>query len=255
MFRLINDRHRKCVLFSSFLFLLLTLPILNAEEGVGIGISTYSIVFKGSVFDSYTASPRITNPSQYEVTAEILFDCFNCEENITIFGYRIADKVDDHKSYFTFNTDDVTVSPMSIGQSGAPIFIHFSPKIIIKKDLKIYPPKTIGFFFKFIDKNYPGYVKVPYFTIFVGEKHLKGLLVAHVYESSFGKMGVTPSVGSSLSMYATGVPKSSFIFFVVIIILLILLIFRKKIFRIRRTHKKKKIKPKEMKLEKEPEKK
>jgi hypothetical protein len=209
-------------------FILLSFFPSAKSEGVGIGINTYSIVFNGSVFDTYTVSPRVINPSDYEVKARVFFDCFNCVQNVTVFGRNIAQKVDDHNSYFRFEQDDVTIPPATTGKDGIPVYIRFSPNLILKKYLTFRAPRFTDFFVRIFNKDYNGWVKIPYFTLFIGEKHLKGLMVADVYWSSFGKMGVTPSVGATLEMTARGMPLSSFVFLLLLLVLVILIILRKK---------------------------
>jgi len=215
------------ILFSCFLFLSLLLPSA-LSQGVGIGIDTYLIVFNGTVFDSYTVSPRIINPSNYELKAKVYFECRNCVHEVRVLGYKLAEKVDDPNSYFVITRNDVTVPARSIGNNGIPVVILFSPHIITKKYLKVYTPEFLNFFIRLVDRKYDGSFTLPYFALFIGEKKLNGLLVADVYWSSFGSLGVTPSVGASLEMTAMGIPLSSFIFFVVIILLLVVFLLKKR---------------------------
>jgi hypothetical protein len=205
----------------------LSIP-LASSQGVGIGLNNYLFVFNGTIFDSYTVTTRVINPGDYEISARVSFECFNCVEPVEIFGHKIGDRIDDYNSYFTFETTNVTVPPKTRGQEGSPVIIYFSPKIITKKYFRFNTPEFLDFFINIFKRDYDGNVHIPYFSVFIGEKYIKGLLSAVVYSSSFGSMGVAPSVGAGVEMTAKGIPLGSFIFLVIVIVLVFLLIFRKK---------------------------
>ncbi|MFH8093153.1 MAG: hypothetical protein QXM38_04375, partial [Candidatus Aenigmatarchaeota archaeon] len=133
----------------------------------------------------------------------------------------------DHKSFFVFDKDDVTIQPNSFGEKAPSVKIIFAPKFLIKNSLKIYTPEAINFFIKIFNKKYGGSFTLPYYSLFIGEKKLTGLIVADVYASSFGSMGVTPSVGSSLEVNARGMPLSSFIILCLLVILTTIFVYKK----------------------------
>jgi hypothetical protein len=229
MTRFVNkNRAEFLILFILFLILLPAGKSQGSSQGVGVGINSYSITFNGTIFDSYTVSPRIINPSDYDIKVNTYFDCFNCVQDVKIFGFKIGEKIDDYNSYFKFDETDLFVPAKASGNEGTPVIIHFAPKFFLKKYFSMPTPRFLRFFIRLFDKDHSNIIKIPYFVPFIGEKHLKGLLAVDVYWSTFGEMGVTPSVGASLQMTAHGMPVSSFIFLVLLIILLILFILRKK---------------------------
>ncbi len=117
-------------------------------QGVGIGISTYSINISGSILDYYVTTIRLINPSPYEVSAKIYFDCKDCTKDINLFGRKIAEKTVDYKSFFTLDKYDITIPPMTFGNNAPPVKITFSPKFIVKNYLKIYTPRGHKFFYQ-----------------------------------------------------------------------------------------------------------
>lgn len=230
----------KFIKLISFFFISIFFFSYVRAQGVGVGISTYSIVLNGSILDYYTVTPKIINPSNYEIKVKVYFDCKNCVSDVKIFGYKMGEKIDDYRSYFTLDKDDITIPPQSYGDNAPEIRIIFSPKFITKKNLKIYTPEFFNFFVKVINKNYQNSLTIPYLALFIGEKNLNGLLIADVYESSFGTLGVTPSVGASLDMTAKGMPLSSFIILVLLIVLIIIFILNKFGFNFKKIFKRKK---------------
>ncbi|MBU5689411.1 MAG: hypothetical protein KQA41_04275 [Candidatus Aenigmarchaeota archaeon] len=214
------------VLFT--LFFILSISISYAQNtGVGIGISTYSINITGSILDYYVSNIRIINPSVYEVKAKIYFECRDCTTDVNLFGKKIAEKTVDYRNYFILDKNDLTIPPMSLGDKAPAVKIIFSPKFINKNYLKIYTPEAINFFIKLINKKYENNFVLPYYSLFIGEKSINGLIVAEVYSSSFGPLGVTPSVGSKMEIHAKGMPWSSFIILCCLIILTIIFIIKK----------------------------
>lgn len=193
------------------IFILSIFPSVQSMDGVGIGISTYYINITGSVLDYYTSVVRLTNPSIYEVKAKVYFDCKDCTEDVKIFGHKIGEKTIDYRSFFTIDKQDITINPSTMGSDAPAVKITFSPKFILKNYLKLYTPEFFNFFVKVFNKKYENYIAIPYYSLFIGQKSFKGLLVADVYASSFGEMGVTPSVGSTIEINASGMPMMSFI--------------------------------------------
>ncbi|MCX8179024.1 MAG: hypothetical protein N3D75_04330, partial [Candidatus Aenigmarchaeota archaeon] len=169
----------------------------------------------------YTANIRLTNPSPYEIQAKVYFDCKDCTTDVKIFGAKIGEKTIDYRSFFTLEKDDVKIAPFVTGNDGPAIKLTFSPKFILKNYLRIYTPDFINFFIKIVNKNYKNSFVIPYYSLFIGEKSFRGLIVADVYASSFGYMGVTPSVGSTIEIHATGMPVLSFVFLLVLLVLLV----------------------------------
>ncbi|MEM5878648.1 MAG: hypothetical protein QXF12_07275 [Candidatus Aenigmatarchaeota archaeon] len=204
----------------SLIFILLLSITSVSAQGVGIGISTYYINITGSILDYYTTNIRLTNPSPYEIQAKVYFDCRDCTTDVKIFGAKIGEKTIDYRSFFTLDKDDVKIAPFVNGNDGPAIKLTFSPKFILKNYLRIYTPDFINFFIKIVNKNYKNSFVIPYYSLFIGEKSFKGLIVADVYASSFGYMGVTPSVGSTIEIHATGMPVLSFVFLLALLALL-----------------------------------
>lgn len=200
--------------------------LVNAQ-GVGVGLSTYSINISGSILDYYVFTIRVINPSPYEIKTRVYFECRDCTNEIKLFGKKIAEKTIDHRSFFTIDKDDLTVQPNSFGEKAQPVKIIFSPKFIVKNKLKVYTPEALNFFIRLINKKYENSFSLPYYSLFIGERKISGLIVADVYASSFGYMGVTPSVGSSLEVHAKGMPLSSFIILCILILLIALFIYKK----------------------------
>ncbi|OGI15268.1 hypothetical protein A3K63_05005 [Candidatus Micrarchaeota archaeon RBG_16_49_10] len=199
-----------------------------SSQGLGVGINSYSITFQGTIFDTFTVTPRIINPSEYQIKVKVSFDCANCVSNVTLFGNKIGEKIDEPRSYFTILDNDVTVGPRAMGADGAPVTLRFSPKVIVKKYFRFHTPEFLNFFVRVFDKDYGNTLTIPYYTMFVGQKHMTGLIVAEVYWSDFGPIGVAPSVGSSFDLKASGVPLSSLIFLILLLVLIVLLILRRR---------------------------
>jgi len=207
-------------------FLILCFLSSASAQGVGVGINTYSINITGSILDYYVATTRITNPSPYEINVRVFFDCFNCQKDIKVFDKKIGEIKLDYKSFFVLDKTDIVIGPLN-NKEGVPVKIIFSPKFILRNYLTIYTPEFLNFFIKIFNKKYDNKITIPYFTFFIGERHLRGLLVADVYASSFGKMGVTPSVGSSLEVHAKGMPLLSFLLLCLFLLLLVVFILKK----------------------------
>lgn len=219
---------KKQILFT--LFFILSLSISFAQnKGVGIGISTYSINITGNILDYYVSTIRIINPSIYEIKSKIYFECKDCKTDIKIFGKKIAEKIVDYRNYFTLDKNDLTIPPMSLENQAPAIKIIFLPKFINKNYLKVYTPEGINFFIKLINKKYENNFVIPYYTLFIGERSINGLIIAEVYSSDFGPLGVTPSVGSKMEVHAKGMPWSSFIILCILIVLIIFFVAKKKI--------------------------
>jgi len=208
-----------------------------ASSGVGVGLSSNSITISGTLLDYYVSTLRVTNPSQYEIKVKIYFDCFDCTSDVKIFGKKIGEKTVDYRSFFNFDRDDITIAPFSLEKNAPAVKVIFSPKFFIKNELKLYTPEALNFFIKLLNKNYQNSFTLPYYSMFIGERKITGLVVADVYASSFGQMGVTPSVGSKLEMRARGMPLSSFILLLILAILIGILIYTK--IKSRKSQKKK----------------
>jgi hypothetical protein len=201
--------------------ILFSLPITCSQNrGVGIGISTYSINISGSILDYYVTTIRIINPSDYEINAKVYFECLNCIKEVKIFNTKIAEKTIDYRSFFTLDKSDLTIKPQSYGENAAPVKLIFSPKFITKNYLKVYTPEGLNFLIKLINKKYDNNFVIPYYSLFIGERRIQGLIVSNIYSSSFGPLGVTPSVGTNVSVQARGMPVSSFIILLVLLALI-----------------------------------
>jgi hypothetical protein len=194
---------------------------------VGIGISTYSLNMSGSILDYYVTTIRILNPSDYEISAKIYFECKDCTSEIKLFGKKIAESTIDYRSIFTIDKDDLRVSPKAYGEQAPAVKVIFSPKFITKNYLRVYTPEAINFFIKIVNKKYENSFVLPYYGLFIGKRSIHGLIVANVYASSFGSLGVTPSVGTNVEANARGMPLSSFIILLCLLILIIIYIVKK----------------------------
>lgn len=215
--------------FLIVLFILLSFQISKSQgtQGVGVGISSYYVNISGSILDYYVSTIRIVNPSPYEIKVKVSFDCRNCNSDIKIFGLKVGESTLDYRSFFFFDKDDITIKPLSFENDAAAIKIIFSPKFLIKNNVRIFTPEAINFFIKLVNKKYENSFVIPFYTLFLGEKKILGLIVADVYASSFGEMGVTPSVGSNLEISARGMPYSSFVILCLLVLLIGIFIFRK----------------------------
>jgi len=217
---------KKALVLCLLLFLLFSSA--NAQtQGVGIGISTYSLNISGSILDYYVTTVRILNPSDYEISAKIYFECKDCTREVRLFGKKIAETTIDYKSIFTLDKDDLKIPPRAYGEEAPPVKVTFSPKFITKNYLRVYTPEAINFFIRIINKKYENSFVIPYYSLFIGERRIQGLIVASVYASSFGSLGVTPSVGTNVEVNAKGMPLSSFLILLCLLALIIVYIVKR----------------------------
>jgi hypothetical protein len=200
-------------------------------QGVGVGINTYSITLRGGLGDSYTSNIGIMNPSVHDIKVKVYFDCRDCIKEKKIFGYKYAEKIDDPTQYFKLSTGEVLVPGNTPATNAVPVSISFAPKLFVIKHIRFFTPGSINFFIHYIDKHYSGGFTLPYPTLLIGKKQMNGIIVADVVWSSFGPLGVTPSVGSTLAMTATGMPVSSFIIILIALIIIIFLIIKLTVFK------------------------
>ena len=212
-------------LLTFFLFLIL-LSKLALSEGIGLGITNYHLEVSASVGESRVSYVGIINPSNYDLKAKIYFDCTNCKHDVKLFGYKIGEIVEDPYQIISIDKQEVYV-PANTISGGVPVTITLTPKLILIKQFRFELPEALAFFIRLWDRNFTGKVSIPYPTLIIGGHRLEGTITADLFWSSFGALGVRPSVGSTAIFTYKGMPLSSFILLLVGVGILIYVITRK----------------------------
>ncbi len=225
------------------LLILLFLPKVYSQ-GVAIGINNYLLKIPIQVNSYNVAYIGIVNPSPYDLKVRVYFDCDTCVSDFKIFGVKIGESIEIPSQYFTLEKTDVFI-PNNTRGVGIPVAIHLHPRLILMKKLRIYTPESINFLVKLINPKYQGKIEIPYLTLLIGNREIKGRIVVDAYWSSFGAMGVSPAIASVFELYVKGMPLGSFLIIITIffaILILILYKCRRKLskFKIKRLRRRKK---------------
>ncbi|MCD6371408.1 MAG: hypothetical protein J7L39_01700, partial [Candidatus Aenigmarchaeota archaeon] len=121
---------------------------------------------------------------------------------------------------------EVYVPPNTMGD-GIPITITLTPKLILIKYLRLYTPESINFLVRLINPDYPGSFDLPYPSLFLGDRTIRGRIVVNVYESTFGAAGVTPAMASTYIARVKGMPLGSLLIILLGIIFVVWVINKK----------------------------
>ncbi len=210
-------------------FFLISIPSVFA--GVGIGMGPTRLNIRTSIGNPYSATLIVYNPGDYDIKAKVTFECENCESDAYFFGWRIGKVREDYRQFFTFDPEEVYVPNHTGPEAAIPITVHITPSIWVKKELVISTPEEINFLVRGINPSYTGEFSIPYYTLLIDEKEIKGGITISAVWSTFGAMGATPAVGADLNMHIKGIPLGSLIIIILIIICVILFILWKIGFR------------------------
>ena len=202
------------------------------------------ITLTASIGRPISSTVGIINPSKYDAKVKLTFDCVTCTKDAKIFGIKIGEIVENPYQVLSLDKEEVYVPAYTTGD-GLPVTLTVNPKLIWIKKLRIYTPESINFLVKLINPKYQGKIEIPYLTLLIGNREIKGRIVVDAYWSSFGAMGVSPAIASVFELYVKGMPLGSFLIIITIffaILILILYKCRRKLskFKIKRLRRRKK---------------
>lgn len=203
----------------ALLFFLLFIPEVLA--GVGIGMGPTRLDLKSSIGNPYSLNIILYNPGDYDVKAKLTFECEDCEENAYFFGWQIGRVKEDYRQFFNFESEVVYVPNHTIPENPVKVGVKIHPSIWVRKDFIVSTPEEINFLIRAINPSYTGEFSIPYYTLLLDEKNIKGGITATVVWSTFGEMGAAPAVGAEFNLNVKGMPKGSFVLIVVVIVIII----------------------------------
>ncbi len=210
-------------------FFILTFFFLIPEvlAGVGIGMGPSNLDLKSNAGSPYYFNIIVYNPGSYDIKAKVTFECENCEENAYFFGWYIGRVREYYRQYFHFEPEVVYVPNNTIPENPVKVTVKVHPSLWVKKELIISTPEEINFLVRAVNPSYTGEFAIPYYTLLLNEKDIKGGITITAIWSTFGEMGAAPAVGAGLKLNIKGMPLGSFIIIVVIIIIVIALVLWK----------------------------
>ncbi|MGC8812633.1 MAG: hypothetical protein ACP5O8_03570 [Candidatus Aenigmatarchaeota archaeon] len=212
---------KKLLLILTFFFTLsFFLPEVLA--GVGIGMGPPRLDLATTLEKSYSINLIIYNPGDYDIKARVTFDCENCEEKVYLFGLYLGRTREDYTQFFNFEPEEVYVPAKTIPENPVYVSLKIHPNLWIKKEFVISTPEEINFLVRTVNPDYKGEFSIPYYTLLLNEKEIKGGITATAVWSSFGPMGATPAVGSYLTINIRGMPLGSLILIIVAILIIII---------------------------------
>lgn len=222
-------RNEKICLFFLFLFLLFPLKAaLSQNQGLGLGINNYHISLIAGLGETNTNGIGIFNPSPYEEDVKISVECYNCVSDVKIFGVKVAENREDIYQYVSLTKTEAKIPAFTTAAAGYPVTVSLSPRLFVTKYLRVFTPDAINFFLKMAIPSYSNYFDLPYPSLLLGEEQFHGGVAINVVSSTFGTIGVFPSVASTLELKVIGMPWGSFILLLLALIVAVLLVLRKK---------------------------
>jgi len=213
-------------IFAVFLLVSIFFLPFSLSQGLMIGINNYHIEVGATIGKSVPAYIAVLNPSPYAFKARVYFDCDNCKSDLYFFGTKIGEIIEDPYQLISIDKKEVYVPPNTMGD-GIPITITLTPKLILIKYLRLYTPESINFLVRLINPDYPGSFDLPYPSLFLGDRTIRGRIVVNVYESTFGAAGVTPAMASTYIARVKGMPLGSLLIILLGIIFVVWVINKK----------------------------
>jgi len=218
---------KKLVFFTLFSFAIFLPEVL---AGVGIGMGPTRINLNTFIGKPYSVTIITYNPGDYDIKARLMFECRNCSYDARFLGLKIGEIREDYTQFFRFDPTEVYVPNKTGPDAAIPITVYITPNAFIKKDLVLFTPESINFLVRLVNPDYNGELVIPYPTLIVDNKILKGGITLSAFWSTFGAMGAVPAVGSDFQMNIKGVPLGSVIIIIVLVIIVIAtLMFRRTI--------------------------
>ena len=210
-------------LFPLFILFLLLASIPEVFAGVGIGMGPTRFTLSTSIGKPYSVTGIFYNPGDYDVIAKIEFQCENCDYEASFLGWHIGRVREEYRQFFRFDPEEVYLSNNTGPDSATPVTIHITPSMLVRKDLVITTSEDINFLIRGINPNYKGEFSIPYYTLLIGDKFIKGSVTASAVWSTFGSMGAVPAVGASLELSIKGMPLGSLIIILLLVLIVIVL--------------------------------
>jgi hypothetical protein len=212
---------KKLVSLFILCFLVIFLSFPEVLAGVGIGMGPPKLDLKANAQTSYSIGLILYNPGDYDIKVRLTFDCENCEEKVYLFGWYLGRIKEDYTQFFTFEPQEVYVTNGTTPESAVYSYLKVHPSLFVKKEFIISTPEEINFLVRAINPSYKGEFSIPYYTLLLNEKEIKGGITATAVWSSFGPMGAAPAVGSYLTLNIKGMPLGSLILIIVAIVIII----------------------------------
>jgi hypothetical protein len=211
---------KKLFLVLIFFFTLFSsLPEVLA--GVGIGMGPPKLDLSSITGKSYFINLILYNPGDYDIKARVTFECENCEEKVYLFGWYLGRTKEDYTQFFNFEPEEVYVPAQTIPENPVYVSLKVHPSLFVKKEFIVSTPEEINFLVRAINPSYKGEFSIPYYTLLLSEKEIKGGITATAVWSSFGSLGAAPAVGSYLTLNIKGMPLGSLILIIVAIVIII----------------------------------
>jgi hypothetical protein len=217
------------VFFILISFLLLPyLPIVFSQVGSAIGVNNYHIQLAANLGDILTAGIGVFNPSDYEENVTVYAECDNCVSDAKIFGFTVGSIRQDIYQFVSLSKREMTLPPRTTADSAPIVWVVVNPKLLNIQYFGVTTPDSINFFIRLINPKYGNGFEIPYPAFFIGEKEFRGRVSFDVVSSSFGPLGVAPSIATTLLVKVKGMPLGSFILILAALIIAILLIVKRK---------------------------
>ncbi|MEM7825633.1 MAG: hypothetical protein QW412_02110 [Candidatus Aenigmatarchaeota archaeon] len=213
------------LLFFFFFFSLFFVKECLAGVGIGMGPTKFNLV--SSINKPYLISLIFYNPGNYDVKAKLTFECENCEEKVYFFGWYLGRIKEDYTQFFSFDSEEVYIPNNTIPEKPVSNLIKVHPNIWVKKEFIISTPEEINFLVRTINPEYPGEFSIPYYTLLLDEKKIKGGITATVVWSTFGEMGAAPAVGAEFNLSIKGMPTGSLILIILAVLIIVIGVFWK----------------------------
>jgi hypothetical protein len=212
---------KKFILLLLSYFLIISFLIPEVLAGVGIGMGPPRLELKATTQTSYSIGLIVYNPGDYDIKARVTFECENCEEKVYLFGWYLGRTKEDYTQFFNFEPEEVYVPAQTAPEKPVYVSLKVHPSLFAKKEFIVSTPEEINFLVRLINPSYKGEFSIPYYTLLLSEKEIKGGITATAVWSSFGSLGAAPAVGSYLTLNIKGMPLGSLILIIVAIVITI----------------------------------
>ncbi|MEM5855751.1 MAG: hypothetical protein QW472_05565 [Candidatus Aenigmatarchaeota archaeon] len=197
------------------------LIVSGALGNVGIGMGPPRVELTTNTQTPYSIGLLLYNPGDYDIKARITIECYNCEEKVYVFGFYLGRIRTDYSQFLRIEPEEVYVATNATPETPVYSYLKIRPSLWVKKEFIISTPEEINFLVRMVNPNYRGEFAIPYYTLLLDEKEIKGGITATAVWSSFGTLGAAPAVGSSLNLRIKGMPTGSLILIIVAILIII----------------------------------
>ncbi|MEM5834899.1 MAG: hypothetical protein QXQ69_03570 [Candidatus Aenigmatarchaeota archaeon] len=210
---------KRIIAFILSFFISFSIPEVLA--GVGIGMGPPKLELATNTQTHYSIGLVLYNPGDYDIKAKLTFECQSCEEKVYLFGWYLGKIREDYSQFFHFEPEEVYIPAMTTPENPVTSYLKVHPTLFVRKEFVVSTPEEINFLVRIINPSYKGEFAIPYYTLLLDEKEIKGGITASAVWSSFGALGAAPAVGSSLNLRIRGMPKGSLILIIVAVLIII----------------------------------